>query len=330
MLSKKRKKNLEIEGLIALEKRLRKGDENRTRIEERLYNLQAGFSGETQYDKYVTEFKPRYPHAILHDVTLCEDDIFFQMDSVLITPACIVISEVKNLAEKIIVKSNPLQFIKEFSNGKRQPLRNPIVEVERKIYLFDSWLKRHKIEIPIKGIVTFAYNNELNIEETPNMDIMFTYEIAAYFRSLPVTKEILNKPEIHLLARKIVNSHQEFNPFPLLKRFEINPTHIVPGVICPQCNHIPMKWVQKKWICQTCAYTGKNEHETAIKDWSMLIKNSITNREFRYFTQLENRNTAKKLLARSPIELQGIGRSSKYEIILDHFIQREERQKITR
>ena len=90
----------------------------RPKIEERLYNLQAGFAGETQYDKYVTEFKPRYPHAILHDVTLCDDNVFFQMDSILITPAFIVISEVKNIAEKIIVKSNPLQFIKEYSNWK--------------------------------------------------------------------------------------------------------------------------------------------------------------------------------------------------------------------
>lgn len=327
MLMKQRKKNLEIDGLLALDKRLRKGDKDRLKIEERLYNLQAGFGGETQYDKYLTEFKPRYPHAILHDVTLCEDNIFFQMDSVLITPAFIVISEVKNLAEKIVVKSNPFQFIKEYPDGKRQPLKNPIVELERKIYLFENWLKKRKIEIPIKGIVAFAYNNELNIEETPSMDIMFTYEVAAHFRSLPVTKEILNKPEIHSIARKIANSHQEYNPFPLIKRFDIQPAHILPGVICPTCNHLPMIWMQKKWICHPCGYAGKNDHESALKDWSMLIKNSITNREFRYFTQLENRNTAKKLLARSPIELQGLGRSSKYAIILEHFNQIEGRQK---
>ncbi|HEX5564644.1 MAG TPA: nuclease-related domain-containing protein, partial [Sporosarcina sp.] len=99
MLLKTRKNNIEIDGLVALEKRLERGDVNRSKIEERLYNLQAGFAGETQYDKYLSEFKPRYPHAILHDVTLCEEDVFFQMDSILITPAFIVISEVKNIAE---------------------------------------------------------------------------------------------------------------------------------------------------------------------------------------------------------------------------------------
>ncbi|WP_262173691.1 nuclease-related domain-containing protein [Saccharococcus sp. Marseille-Q5394] len=153
MLIKKREKNIEIDGLIALEKRIGKGDVNRQRIEERLYNLQAGFSGETQYDKYLAEFKPPYPHAILHDVTLCDDDVFFQMDSILITPAFILISEVKNIAEKINVKSNPLQFIKEYSNGRRLPLKNPIVELDRKIFHLESWLKKRNIDIPIKGIV---------------------------------------------------------------------------------------------------------------------------------------------------------------------------------
>lgn len=317
MLLKTRKKNVEIDGLIALEKRLGRGDEIRSKIEERLYNLQAGFAGETQYDKYLAEFKPRYPHAILHDVTLCEDGIFFQMDSILITPAFIVISEVKNIAEKIVVKSNPLQFIKEYSNGKRLPLRNPIVELERKIFHFENWLKKRNIEIPIKGVVTFAYNNELLIEESPSMDIMFTYEIAAYLRTLPITQEILNKQEIHRLAKKIKSSHHEFNPFPMIKRYNIQPAEIRPGVLCPACSNLYMIWEQKKWNCPHCGHTGKIEHEYTLKEWSMLIKNSITNKEFCYFTMLNSRHVAKKMLARSPIQLSGFGRGAIYEIIME-------------
>nr|WP_285847096.1 nuclease-related domain-containing protein [Sporosarcina luteola] len=312
--------------MIALEKRIGKGDVNRQRIEERLYNLQAGFSGETQYDKYLAEFKPPYPHAILHDVTLCDDDVFFQMDSILITPAFILISEVKNIAEKIIVKSNPLQFIKEYSNGRRLPLKNPIVELDRKIFHLESWLKKRNIDIPIKGIVAFAYNNELLIEETPSMDIMFTYEISAHLRTLPVTREILNKPEIHRLAKKIKSSHQEFNPFPMIKKYNIHPAHIKPGVICPVCNKLHMMWEQKRWNCSHCGHNGKNDHEHALQDWSMLIKNNITNKEFCYFTKLESRHVAKKMLARSPIELNGFGAGAKYEILLPSSIHVKSKQ----
>lgn len=317
MIVKKRKIIKEIDGLIALQKRLGKEDEIRSRLDERLYNLQAGLAGETQYDKYLTEFKPTYPHAILHDVTLCENEVYFQMDSVLITPAFIVISEVKNIAEKIIVKSNPLQFIKENANGKRVPLKNPIAELERKIFHLENWLKRQRIDIPIKGLVAFAYNNELIIKEPPSIDIMFTYEVAAHLRKLPVTQEILKKPEIHSLARKIKNNHKEFIPFPMIKRYNIPPRNIKTGVFCPACSNLHMKWERKKWNCLHCGYTGRNEHEAALKDWSMLIKNNITNREFCYFTRLESRHIAKKILARSPIELKGTGRGSKYEIILE-------------
>ena len=110
----------------------------------------------------------------------------------------------------------------------------------------DSWLKKRNIEIPIKGIVAFAYNNELLIEETPSMDIMFTYEIAAHLRTLPVTQEILNKPEIHRLAKKIKSNHQEFNPFPITKRYNIHPAKIKPGVICPVCNQFAYEMGAKK------------------------------------------------------------------------------------
>ncbi|WP_339249376.1 nuclease-related domain-containing protein [Sporosarcina sp. FSL W8-0480] len=316
MLVKKRTKTMEIDGLIALLKRMGKGDERRTKIEERLYNLQAGFGGESQYDKYLTEFRPDYPHAILHDVTLCDDNTFFKMDSILITPAFILISEVKNIAEKIVVKSNPLQFIKEYPSGKRVPLKNPIVEVERKMFHLNNWLKKHKITIPIKGLIAFAYNNELLIEEPPSMHIMFTYEVAAHLRTLSVTQRILDKPKIHSLAQKMVRNHKEFHPFPLINKYNIHLNDIKTGVFCPICSGLSMMWEHQKWRCKSCGHTGKKEHQNALTDWSMLIKENITNKEFCYFTRLNDRHIAKRLLATSSAKLTGNGRGSRYNIVL--------------
>ena len=241
MIMKQRTMSKEINGLIALERRLGRENPNRKWIKEKLYNLEAGYGGERQYDKYLTEFKPRYPHTILHDVSLKYDDIYFQMDSILITPAFIIISEVKNIAEKIVVKSNPLQFIKEYSSGQREPFRNPITEVERKIYLLENWLLERNIKIPVKGLVAFAYNNELQIEENPNMDIMFTYEVPAHLRSIAVTQEILSGHEIRSLAYEIHENHKDFNPFPITKRYKIHPAEILPGVICRECGKFTMR-----------------------------------------------------------------------------------------
>ncbi|WP_262174331.1 nuclease-related domain-containing protein [Saccharococcus sp. Marseille-Q5394] len=300
-----------------MERRLRQDNQNRQRIKEKLYYLEAGYGGECQYDKYITEFKPRYPHAILHDVTLIHDGIYFQMDSLLITPSFIIISEVKNIAEKIIVKSNPLQFIKEYTSGQRMPLRNPITEVERKNYLLENWLLEKNIKIPVEGLVAFAYNNEMQIEEKPNMEIMFTYDVPAHLRSLAVNPEILSGHDIRSLAYEIYKSHMEFNPFPMTKRFDIHPAEIIPGVICSECGKFNMKWESRKWKCHSCGQDGKDEYKAAIEDWFMLIKNTMTNREFRYFTQLECRHVAKHLLGKAQTKLIGHGRNAHYEFLME-------------
>ncbi|QTD40774.1 nuclease-related domain-containing protein [Sporosarcina sp. Te-1] len=307
MIYKSRRAPLEIEGLTTLERRLARDHPVQTDITKRLYNMKAGYSGERQYDRYISEFKPSYPHAILHDVCLKLDDIYFQMDSILITPSKIIISEVKNLAEKIIVKTKPLQFIKETQNGERVPFRSPITELDRKVYLLGLWLRRRRVDIPIEGIVTFAYNNELRFEETPPVDVIFTYEIAAYLRSLTVERELLNRQSIHKLANEIISADRPYDPFPLVQRYSLQPDEILPGVSCPSFNQLTMRWIQRSWKCVRCGQIGKKEHHHAVKEWLFIQKNTITNREFRNFTLLDSRHTAKLLLAGIP-QLQMVGK----------------------
>ncbi|MCG3088497.1 nuclease-related domain-containing protein [Sporosarcina cyprini] len=308
MIYKSRSVPLEIDGLITLERRIAQDHPIRSDIARRIYNMKAGYSGERQYDRYISEFKPSYPHAIMHDVCLKLDGIYFQIDSLLITPSKIVISEVKNLAEKIIVKTKPLQFIKETPNGERFPFRSPITELDRKIHLLRVWLSQMQIDVPIEGIVTFAYNNELQFEETPPVDLIFTYEIAAYLRNLKIERDMLNRQTIHKLANKIVSAHRPFNPFPLVERYSLQQSEIMPGVHCPSCNQLTMRWMNRKWKCLICNHLGRSEHQNAVREWFFINKNTITNQEFRKFTLLDNRHTAQYLLAGIP-QLQMVGKS---------------------
>ena len=300
-----------LRGLISLEKRLPNDHEKRHYISEELYNRKAGYGGEQQYDKCMTEFKPAYPHAILHDVCLKQDGVYFQMDSILITPAFIAISEVKNIAGKIIITSNPTQFIRELPSGERKVLQSPIVELERKQFFLLNWLRQQGITMPITGVVVFAYNNELIIEKIPETKILFAYEAPSYFRTLPITKDILTNKNIRNLAFELIKNHQEYNPFPMAISTKIQPGLIKPGVICPQCSQFSMIWEAKKWTCLHCKHAGIHEHKAAIEDWFILINKKITNREFCYFTQTQNRNVARRLLAKSDLILKG-NRSTAY------------------
>ncbi|MFJ7934342.1 NERD domain-containing protein [Sporosarcina sp. NPDC096371] len=318
MLYKKREMPNRLRGLISLEKRLSVDHKERNYIVEELYNRRAGYGGEQQYDKCMTEFKPVYPHAILHDICLKQDGVYFQMDSILITPAFIMITEVKNIAGKIIITSNPTQFIRVLPSGERKVIKSPIVELERKQFFLLNWLRRRRITIPINGVVAFAYNNELVMENTHETKILFAYEAPSYFRSIPINKDILTNANIQELAFELIKNHQEYNPFPMSISSEIHPARIKPGVICPQCSKFSMVWERKKWRCSSCNHAGIQEHKPAIEDWFMLIKNKMTNSEFRYFTQMQNRNVATRLLAKSDLTLQGNRKNAYYAMKPNH------------
>src|SRR5690606_14749387 len=128
-------------------------------------------------------------------------------------------------------------------------------------------------------------------------------------------EQILDGHAIHNLALALIEHHKDYNPFPLADLYGINPADILPGIICPSCDRPGMKWGREKWNCPSCGHTGKTEHNQTIQDWFMLIKPKMTNRDFRYFTQLNNRNVARGLLGKSGLELIGERKAAHYVVM---------------
>jgi hypothetical protein len=316
MIYKKRTMPNELKALISLDKRLPDNHDKKHAVKKNLLICQAGYNGELEFDDHINEFRPDYPHAILHDLYLQQDGAYFQIDSLVITPSSITIIEVKNHKDKTVIKANPTQFIRVFQNGDRKPMRNPYIEIDRKIDLLQNWLQKRDIQIPIEGILIFAHTNELAIEHpSPEMKTMLTYEAPVHFRSLPINERILDGHAIYNLANALLEHHKEYNPFPLADLYGIDPADIQPGVICPSCDRLGMQWGREKWNCPSCKHAGKTEHQQTVQDWFMLIQPKMTNREFRYFTQLNNRNVARGLLAKSGLQLIGERKAAHYVLM---------------
>lgn len=315
MIYKKRSMPNELKALISLDKRLPNNHEKKHAVQKNLLIYQAGYNGELEFDARIQEFQPNYPRASLHDLYLQHEGAYFQIDSLLITSSSITIIEVKNFKDKTVIKANPTQFIRVFRNGDRKPIPNPITEVDRKIHLLQKWLNKRNIQIPIEGIIAFSDTNELAIEHSsPEMKILLISEVPNHFNELPTTEKILTNQEIQKLANTMLSHHENYNPFPLAKRYDINPTDINPGVICPSCNEIGMRWGREKWNCP-CGHKGKTEHHQTIEDWFMLINPKMTNRQFRYFTMLDNRNIARGLLAKAGLRLIGERKAAHYVLL---------------
>lgn len=316
MLHKHRTAPKLLSGLLALERRLPRHHEKYKFITDELHNTRAGYSGELEYDRYMKEVRTDFPHAILHDLSLHHEGVYFQIDSLFISPESIIISEIKNRADKIIVTANPTQFLQVKDKGVSQLFRSPIAEVDRKVQFLQKWLGRRNINIPVKGIIVFAYNNQMQIEGEPTMPIYTSYEAPTFFRSLIPGKEILRERDISRIAKELARSHSEYNPYPLVTHYKIQPQILKKGVFCSTCT-VPsiMIWTARRWECRLCGKRKSDSHMATIEEWFMLMPHKLTNQAFCEFTGITDRHTAKRLLARSKLKQHGIGRGSYYELI---------------
>lgn len=314
MIYKQREVPKILRGQEALLRRLSTNHPNYLRLQKDYYNSQAGFSGERDFDYQMREFKPDYPYAILHDIYLQQDQVYFQIDSLLITPGFIVIFEVKNMAGKLLITQNPTQFIKEELNGNRLVLKSPIEELERKKYFLTRWLKDKNIEIPILDFVVLAYQNELIIENLATDKVAFTYEMPNRLRKLEVYQEFLSNHEIQQLAYQLNKHHRDFNPYPLSKKYEVSLHDIQPGVFCTSCKNSRMSWISKTWRCSHCGHRDLKGHFPALQDWYCILGPHITNSQLREFLSINSRHTARRLLTTPNTSVTGSGRAAVYRI----------------
>lgn len=311
MIYKKRSKPLRLVGLESLIVRLQTSHYHYARIEEDLRKRRAGFAGELNFDKHINEFRPSYPIAIIHDICLLQNGIYFQMDSVLILPDRILIFEIKNLAGTLKVKADPTQFIQE-NNNERKIINNPLTELERKKIFLDRWFKDRGISIKIEGIVGLAFTNELYVERELENLLVFTQEVPIKLYNMVVGKSPLTHKDIKRIANEMINSHQEYNPFPLADAMGIPVEDIKPGVICKRCDNGIMKWNKQKWRCDICLHWTSDSHLELLNDWFCLISNTITNRQFRYFSIVNDRSVAKRMLKNAGLKMQGKTSNSAY------------------
>lgn len=327
MIYKQRSAPGQLIGLHALLQRLPATHPAYGKIQNDLYNAKAGFGGEKEFDYQLREFKPDYPHAILHDLYLKHGDFYFQIDSLLITPFAIVLFEIKNIAGKLHIKQNPTQFIRESASGERTVLKSPIEELERKKFHLSGWLNQRNLQVPLLDYTVFAYHNELTIENMEAHRIVFSYEVPNKLRSMQMNENCLTERQIGQLAGWLTAAHREFRPKPLLQRYMLDPSELIPGVRCTNCGQLSMQWRLRTWRCQSCGYAESAAHLSALKDWYCIKGDQLTNRQFRYFCRLPSRHVAKRLLANPYTMLHGKKRYSSYHVSSKILLLPDERDK---
>lgn len=105
----------------------------------------------------------------------------------------------------------------------------------------------------------------------------------------------------------------ESNP-DILEKFDIKPSELVKGVCCPKCKSLPMIRKNKVWACNSCSFCSKYAHIDSLKDYVLLIGQTITNQQLRSFLCLSSRSISTNLLKSMNLKHSGNTKGRVYEL----------------
>lgn len=275
----------------------------------------AGHRGEEALDYYTSLLHEEKFH-IFQGLRLESGQTHFQMDSLLLSPSLALIIDAKNMAGTLTFNSTFNQMERTF-NDKTDIYEDPILQVKRHRLLLLKWLKDHQFpQIPIEYLVfssnpSTALRNPYNDPEVyqrvcPPGKIIFKIEefLSKYKKEVLTIKEQKKLSKLLLKSDAPAGSH--------LHQFKILPSDYLTGVQCPTCSRYAMERYGGTWNCTYCGATAKDAHHQAIKDYFLLINDTITNKQFREYLHIQSPKLATKLLANMNLKSHGKTRRSCY------------------
>lgn len=229
----------------------------------------------------------------------------FEIDTLIISERYVLIVEVKNLKDTVRFVKNPPHLKQTLKNGDEAVLNCPVYQTETNKLNLNEWFRQHGISLKTQGLIVLANQNTI-VEDAPDdFPIIYKKQIPYYLQNLLPDNVIFSGAELENISRQIQHEQQRFNPFPLCSYFNIDASDLRKGLLCHHCNGILIKKNRETWYCEFCSKDVLDPFNDGIKDWLLLVKSSITNKECRDFLSLKNSNAARYALSKSPLVKKG-------------------------
>ena len=276
------------------------------------YNrINAGDIGEKFVMETLEQLQLPYDFYIFHNLSLFIESKI-QIDILFLTKYYVIIFEVKNIKGAIEFVQNPKQLVRTLPNGEIHVFNSPEPQLSEYTYQLKQLFLNQGIDIPVYGVIVFPFSSS-SIKHPPDKTIVLRKnEIKPFLRDMKITLEYLNDKNIEFLNSYLLKTHQEFNPYPLIDRYNIPRESIMNGVICPNCGELGMKRFAFYWFCQSCNHKSTNAHESAIYDYLKIINETITNKECREFLRVNDVNQMNKMLRKMHLKRIGNYKYTKY------------------
>ena len=306
-------------GLEAFRRRLSGERSQDINVKEQIRIANAGINGERVLEATFKKYQLTFEHAIYHGLNLRSTGSF-QIDNLFLSRQGAFILEVKNIRGRIGFSEETNQLIRTLDNGQVDAFECPSVQLRRNRYLLEDWFHQRKLSIPIRTAVVFPNPRQLIENTRPELTILFPNEIPTLLRELELNPPVIDSKTFSLMANELLEGHSDYNPYPMCKSFRINPVEVRSGVQCEKCGKLGMERIFRGWGCTACKSVSRTAHVQAIKDWFMLISDTMTNRECREFLHIPKNYTASRLLEDLPLESCGANRGRYYRFPLEGMV----------
>ncbi|WP_226681199.1 nuclease-related domain-containing protein [Sutcliffiella horikoshii] len=119
-------------------------------------------------------------------------------------------------------------------------------------------------------------NHEISRQD-PILQVKMQYnQFKRWLANRQSTRSTIYSPrEISLL----ITNHHVPRDVNILKDYNIDPTEILTGVACPNCNKLAMEKHPREWSCPYCKHQSKNAHTQTLIDYYFLYGTPISIRE---------------------------------------------------
>ncbi len=307
-----------IEKLQVLSRRLSRSHPQYTISMEHLAKRTAGYNGELSMD-YPLSLLPAKTYRILQDIRFKNAiNQFSQFDTLVLSQKFFMNLDVKNISGEIYFDQDFHQLVRT-KNAMSEAFPDPIMQISYQETFLKKWLKEKANipDIPIYSFVVISSPNTLIRASTKEQRV--TNKI--FHRNYLPTKisqlekihlePVLSDKELKRVSRKLIKAHTP-NDSCVMEKYQLTEKDIRKGVHCPNCAFLPMQRIYGSWFCPSCQIKSKTAHISALRDYSFLFGQSITNREAREFLKLANHSITNRLLTSMNLAYIGGGKSRVY------------------
>lgn len=294
-----------LDALRKLSDRLSATHPLKQELERQWRSIEAGDLGEKIIVDTLGQLHPSEKYYVFHNLSLVLESKI-QIDILLLTANFAVVFEVKNIKGTIELRQNPRQLVRHLSTGETHAFPSPEPQLEEYIHQLKVYFLHNHINLPIYGAVVFPFSSSYIERTSSATTLLLKNDIKPYVRNLPLQKEPLSPRQLEKLVYSLSKQHTDYNPYPLLKRYNLSRKDVLNGVACPNCRKLYMRRINMHWYCTYCHHTSRDAHVQAIYDYFALIDSSISSLECYQFLGLANSRQAYRLL--SQMKLQKIGK----------------------